>query len=224
MELFYLLVFSLILIGAFCGFLRYKSLNPPFIKLFPYFLLFQFAYQFAGYYYSFVYTAHQSNFPIFNIANFINFTFFASFFYTILSDRRVKLFILSTSILWVFFFFANVLLESITSFMVYSRTAIGILIVVYSLLYFYEILTDENVNKNPFRDATFWFSTALFFFYLCSTLTTSLWNYLVINDYSYGRLLINLFAFLLYGMYIVGFLLHKNDKPEQKHISLPDDD
>ncbi|WP_257957454.1 hypothetical protein [Parapedobacter tibetensis] len=94
--------------------------------------------------------------------------------------------------------------------MTYSRTMLGILVVTYSLLYFHEILTDDKNQKNPLRDATFWVVTALFFFYLCSTLTISLWNYLVINKAYFGNVLMKIYAFILYSMYIAGFLLHKN--------------
>ncbi len=211
MDSYTIILFLLIFLGGLIGFYKSKSITPPVLKLFPYFLMMQFSYQLIASLYSFVFTNFKSNYPIFNIFYLINFVFFSFLFSQIISAKWKRIFIAITAIIWVVFYFINLFhIQGISLLMTYSRTMLGILVVTYSLLYFHEILTDDKNQKNPLRDATFWVVTALFFFYLCSTLTISLWNYLVINKAYFGNVLMKIYAFILYSMYIAGFLLHKN--------------
>ncbi len=210
-----IVVLFLILLGGIIGILKRKSLSPPVLRLFPYFLFFQFGYQLWAALYSFVVTVHKSNYSIFNTAHLIVFIFFSIFFFSIIRSRRKKQVVIALALFWLFFYFFNLFFtQGIHVVMTHSRTLMGVFVVIYSLLYFHELLTDEKNDKNPIWDASFWFVTALFFFYLCSTLTLSLWNYLVINKVYIGSTLLNIFAFLLYSMYIAGFLLHRNNNSD----------
>ena len=213
-----IVILFLILLGGIIGVLKRESLSPSILRVFPYFLFFQFGYQLWATLYSFVLTEHKTNYPIFNVANLFIFLFFSIFFYKIINSKQKKRFVLTLAIVWVVFYFINLFfMQGINQLMTYSRTMMGAFVVIYALLYFHEMLTDDRNNKNPIRDASFWFVTALFFFYLCSTLTLSLWDYLVINKVYIGSTLLNTFAFLLYAMYIAGFVLHKNvDNASQK--------
>lgn len=189
-----------------------KSLQPQLMRFFPYFLLFQFGYQFFSTVYSFVLTSNESNHFIFNTFMIFNIVYFSMLFHGIVQSPAKRLAILITALLNILFYLANLLfLQDVAYLLTYSRTLMGILIVVYCMMYFHQLLTsDETSMGNPTRNATFWVVTALFFFYLCSTLTISLWNYLSFgNNQHIGPTMMRIFAFLLYGMYFTGFLLHR---------------
>lgn len=202
-------ILCLILLGGIIGFIKRKSLSPPILRVFPYFLFFQFGYQFWATLYSFVLTEHKTNYPVFNIANLVIFVFFSIFFHSIITSVTKRRLVVVLAVLWIVCYFINLFfIQGFGLLMTYSRTMMGAFVVIYALLYFHEMLTDDKNDKNPIRDASFWFATALFFFYLCSTLTISLWDYLVINKVYIGSTLLNTFASLLYIMYIAGFMLH----------------
>lgn len=207
-----LAVFVLILAASGVGFYRAKSLRPRAFQFFPYFLLFQFAYQFVSTAYSFILTSHESNHFIFNAFMIVNIMYFSWLFYSIIKSPSKRMVILVTTAVNILFYLANFLyLQGGEHLMTYSRTLMGILIVVYCLMYFHQLVaSDETSMGNPTRNATFWIVTALFFFYLCSTLTISLWNYLLLgNEQHIGPTMMRIFAFMLYGMYFAGFLLHR---------------
>lgn len=207
-----LAVFILILAAAAVGFYRSKALQPAVLRFFPYFLLIQFGYQFVSTAYSFILTSHESNHIIFNIFMIFNVVYFSLLFHSIVKSASKRRIIIVTTVANVLFYLANFLfLQGGGHLMTYSRTLMGVLIVVYCLMYFHQLVASEEVSLgNPTRDATFWIVTALFFFYLCSTLTISLWNYLSLgNDQHIGPTMMRIFAFLLYGMYLAGFLMHR---------------
>lgn len=212
------IILFLMLLGGIIGVLKRNALSPPIFRFFPYFLFFQFGYQLAATLYSFVFTNHNSNHLIFNVAYCISFIFLAFFFHQIMVSKLKRKVISLLAFIWVFFYFINLaFIQGIDSLMTYSRTLMGGIIVIYALLYFHELLTDDENDRDPLRDASFWCVTALFFFYLCSTLTLSLWNFLIINEVYIGPTMLNIFAFMLYSMYIAGFILHKNPKKDASY-------
>jgi|GEM_PF-925958 len=207
-----LVVFVLILTAAAAGFFRVKSLQPAVLRFFPYFLLVQFGYQYFSIVYSFILTSNESNHIVFNIFMIFNIVYFSLLFHGVITSRRKRAVIAATSVANVLFYAANfIFLQGGAYLMTYSRTLMGVLIVVYCLMYFHQLVASEETNvENPTRNATFWIITALFFFYLCSTLTISLWNYLSFGDDQHiGPTMMRVFAFLLYGMYLAGFLMHR---------------
>src|SRR5690606_40778911 len=72
---------GLVLLGAVIGFYKRPSPGIPVLKLFPYFLLFQFFYQLFASLYSFVFTDHASNHFIFNLTLPINILYFGALFH-----------------------------------------------------------------------------------------------------------------------------------------------
>ncbi len=207
-----IILLGLILLGAVIGFCSRKNMELPVLKLFPYFLLFQFFYQFIASLYSFVFTAHASNHFIFNLTLPINILYFGMLYHGIIRNPAKRKVIFVGTALNLLFFVINLLfIQDISFLMTYSRTAMSISLVVYSLLYFHEIVTDDNIeNINPVRNVSFWIITSIFFFYLCSTLTIIFWNYFVVNNEYVGSVMMRVFAFLLYSMYIAGMLLHRS--------------
>jgi len=207
-----LILLGLILFGAAIGFYSRKNLELPVLKLFPYFLLFQFAYQLAASLYSFVFTDHASNHFIFNLALPVNILYFGMLYHGIIRNQaKRKLIFVGTALNLIFFVINLLFIQEISFLMTYSRTAMSVSLIVYSLLYFHEIVTDDYIeNINPVRNASFWIITSIFFFYLSSTLTIIFWNYFVVNNEYVGSVMMRVFAFLLYSMYIAGMLLHRS--------------
>ncbi len=205
-----MMLLGLILLGAVIGFYNRKKLEIPVLRLFPYFLLFQLLYQLAASLYSFVFTAHASNHFIFNLSLPINVLYFGMLYHGILRNVVKRKIVVIGTILNLVFFIVNLLfIQDISFLMTYSRTAMSVSVVVYSLLYFHEIITDDRHNTNPLRQAPFWIVTSLFFFYLSSTLTIIFWSYFVVSNEHVGSVMLRVFAFLLYSMYIAGLLLHR---------------
>lgn len=211
-----LILLGLILVGAFIGFYKRNNLALPVLRLFPYFLLFQFFYQLVASLYSFVLTDHASNHFIFNIALPINILFFGMLFHGIIGNTmKRRIIVVGTSVNLLFFFIDLLFIQGISFLMTYSRTAMSVSLVIYSLLYFHEIITsDTGYETNPVRNVSFWIVTGIFFFYLSSTLTIIFWNYFVVNNEYFGSAMLRIFAFVLYAMYIAGILLHKSENKD----------
>ncbi len=211
MNIATIILMSLILLGAIIGFYKRDKLDPPILKFFPYFLLFQFAYQTIASTYSSVFTQHASNYFIFNLSIPINLAYFSLMFHGIIRNPfKRKLVVIGTIINFSFYLINLIFIQGLFVLMTYSRTTMAITLVLYSLLYFHERVTSEEENEtNPTRNAAFWIVTAIFFFYLCSTLTIILWNQLIISNIYIGPTMMLIFAFLLYAMYIAGIVLHK---------------
>ncbi|GGG97561.1 hypothetical protein GCM10007415_36210 [Parapedobacter pyrenivorans] len=205
------ILLGLILLGAGIGFYNRNNLRLPVLKLFPYFLLFQFLYQLIASLYSFVLTEHASNHFIFNISLPINMLCFGVLFHGIVRHPvKRKVIIVGTALNLLFFLIDLLFVQDISFLMTYPRTTMSISLVIYSLLFFHEIVTsDSGYDINPVRNASFWIVTGIFFFYLSSTLTIIFWNYFVVNNEYFGTVMLRVFAFILYSMYIAGILLHK---------------
>ncbi|MBK1440395.1 hypothetical protein JHJ32_10395 [Parapedobacter sp. ISTM3] len=187
------------------------------LKFFSFFLLFQFLYQLAAALYSFVFTQHEPNYFIFNLTMPVNIAYFSALFYDIVKHPAKRKFIVSTTVINLLFYVINLaFIQGLFALMTYSRTALAVSLVIYSLLYFHEMLTSSAAENevNPTRSATFWIVTAIFFFYLCSTLTIIIWDYLVASNPIIGPLMTRIFGFLLYAMYVVGMMLHKAEHKE----------
>lgn len=202
---------GLVLSGAVIGFYKRALLPIPVLKLFPYFLLFQFLYQLFASLYSFVFTDHASNHFIFNLVLPVNILYFGALFHGVIRHPMKRKVVVVGTVLNLLFFFVDVLfIQDISFLMTYPRTTMAVSLVVFALLYFHDVVkSDRQYDTNPARNATFWMVTGIFFFYLSSTLTIIFWSYFVVNNVYFGSVMLRVFAFILYSMYIAGMLLHK---------------
>lgn len=205
------ILLGLVLLGAIIGFYNRHNLGLPVLKLFPYFLLFQFLYQLTASLYSFVFTDHASNHFIFNCALPVNILYFGMLFHGVVRHPIKRKVVVVATVLNLLFFFIDLLfIQDISFLMTYPRTTMSVSLVVFALLYFHDIVkSDRGYDTNPARNAAFWIVTGIFFFYLSSTLTIIFWTYFVVNDVYFGSVMLRVFAFILYSMYIAGILLHK---------------
>lgn len=206
-----IVLLALVLLGAVIGFYHRHNLGLPVLKLFPYFLLFQFLYQLFASLYSFVFTDLSSNHFIFNLALPVNILYFGALFHGVVQHPlKRKVIIVGTVLNLLFFFIDLIFIQDISFLMTYPRTTMSVSLVVFALLYFHDLVkSDRQYDINPVRNATFWIVTGIFFFYLSSTLTIIFWTYFVVNDVYFGSVMLRVFAFILYSMYIAGIVLHK---------------
>src|SRR5690606_13423219 len=96
---------GLVLLGSIIGFYKRSALGPPVLKLFPYFLLFQFFYQLFASLYSFVFTDHASNHFIFNLALPVNMLYFGALFHGVVKHPIKRQLIVASTVLNLMFFF-----------------------------------------------------------------------------------------------------------------------
>ncbi|WP_262246696.1 hypothetical protein [Parapedobacter soli] len=206
-----IILLGIILLGVVIGLYRWHKLDLPVLKLFPYFLLFQFIYQLFASLYSFVFTDHASNHFIFNGVLPVNILFFGVLFHGVIRNPTTRKIIIAGTVLNLVFFFIDLFfIQDFSFLMTYPRTTMSVSLVVFALLYFHELIkSDRGYDINPVRNAAFWIVTGIFFFYLSSTLTIIFWNYFVVNNVYFGSVMMRVFAFILYSMYIAGILLHR---------------
>lgn len=96
---------GLVFLAAIIGLYNRNNLGLPVLKLFPYFLLFQFLYQLAASLYSFVFTDHASNHFIFNLALPVNILYFGALFHGVIwHPVKRKVVIIGTVLNLMFFF------------------------------------------------------------------------------------------------------------------------
>ena len=206
-----IILLGLVLLGAVIGLYNRRNLGVPVLRLFPYFLLFQFTYQSAASLYSFVFTDHASNHFIFNCTLPVNILYFGALFHGVIKHPLKRRVVVVGTVLNLLFFIVDAwFIQDISFLLTYPRTTMSVSLVVFALFYFHDLMrSDGKDDINPVRDAAFSIVTGIFFFYLSSTLTIIFWNYFVVNDVYVGAVMLRVFAFILYSMYIAGILLHK---------------
>lgn len=142
---------------------------------------------------------------------------FAYFFYHILEKitfKKTVIYLLVT--FYVFYMIDRFILQNNGEYLSYVRSFMGFNLVVFSLLYFFNLFDFTKPEENLTSKADFWVVIGIFFFYLTSTVILSITNYMV----SFGKELIKYYkpdtmkylAMTLYSFYILGFICHKPEK------------
>lgn len=197
-----------ILISLIISIIFYKKLEPKWLRLFTWFLLFTIVTQVAG----FVYSASfkKSNHFIFNIYILIQFIFYFGIFYKTFESKNLKLTTLIISFAFVIYYWLNIIFK--TGFYIFNSAgnSLGsILTILCCLLYFVSLFTSEVV-VNYFRISMFWIATGLLFFFVGNLIYLSLMGYIVKynldsggNIYRYIMVTLNL---LMYGLFSLGFI------------------
>lgn len=186
----------------------YKRLQPKWLQLFFYFLLFTLAIETVAALYSQRY--QKSNHFILNIYLLINFCFYLLIFMKAFEKRSLKIFARATLLLFVLFYLADIIfIEGFYYFNVYSFCIGSVFIVLCCLLYFMGLLTSDKL-VNYFTIPMFWISTGLLFFYVGNLVQMSLLKYIIDNRldpggeiYLFISVTLNV---LLYGALTISFL------------------
>src|SRR5664279_4339666 len=147
-----------ILICLVISILFYRELEPKWLRLFTWFLLFTILTQVTGFLYS--YYSKRSNHFIFNIYILVQFIFYFGIFYKTFQSKNLKLTTLIISLAFVIYYWFNI------NFYVFNSAgySLGSILTIFCcLLYFVSLFTSEAV-VNYFRISMFWIATGLLFF------------------------------------------------------------
>jgi hypothetical protein len=209
------LTFAIEFIAILSGFLKLKSLNNKGLKFFPIFLLIQF--------FNMLLTSRivhfGANTGAYNIFMVFDTACISYLFYHLLEKANFKKVVIYMTIVFIIFYFINrFFIQNGGEYLSYSRSLMGFNLVVFSLLYFFNLFDFTKPEENLTRKADFWIVIGIFFFYLTSTVLLSALNYMVelksdLLKY-YKPDTIKFLAMGLYSFYIVGFLCHKPQQQE----------
>ena len=151
-------------------------------------------------------------FPVFHILNPIEYVLYALFFYELAAIIFIKRFIGVTVVLLIVFSVSNTLrwqpLEEDNSNAYLAGAA---LMVVYSLLYYYELYQRKDFSVPIVKLPDFWIVTGIFFLYVGSFFVIGFTRIIVALDSENATNLniINLFLnILLYALFFYGFRCH----------------
>jgi len=189
----------------------YKKLQPKWLQLFFYFLLYTLVTEIGAVLYS--QYLRKSNHFIINIYLLINFSFYLLIFFKTFEKKSLKSFIRIAFILFILFYSFNILfIEGFYFFNIYSFCLGSIIIVSCSLLYFMELFSSDRII-NYFTLPMFWISTGLLFFYVGNLLQISLLRYIINNRldpdgrmYNFIMVTLNI---ILYGAFTLSFLCNQ---------------
>jgi hypothetical protein len=215
----FLLVFSFVVefFAAFTGLFRRKHLENKGLRFFPVFLFIQFLNILASSLYTRVFQL-GFNLWMYNIFMVFDMLCFSYFFYYQFDSPKLKKVTVFISILFVVFYTINLLfIQDFFKYFSNSRSLMGGNLIVFSLLYFFQLFNNPKMVEDITRKAQFWIVIGIFFFYLTSTVIMGSLNYLItiyaeISKYYNHSATIKYLAMSLYSFYIIGFLCHKSEK------------
>jgi hypothetical protein len=201
-------VCTFILICLIISIFFYDKLEPKWLRLFTWFLLFAIVTQVTGFVYSANYK--KSNHFIFNIYILVQFIFYFGIFYKTFQTKNLKLIALIIGLVFVIYYWSIIIFK--TSFFIFNSASYSlgsILTIICCLLYFVSLFKSEEV-VNYFRIPMFWIATGLLFFFVGDFVYMSLMGYIVKHNldtgghiYRYIMVTLNL---LMYGLFSLGFI------------------
>lgn len=193
------------------AFYFYKVLQPEWLRILAWFLIFALLTQVAGSFYS-NYTGKSNHF-IFNIYFGLEYLFYFFLFYIGFQSKKMKILMVIFAMVFIIFYSVNIFFgKGLYLFNTTTYTFGSLLIIISSLLYFVLLfLSDETINY--FRMPMFWIAAGLLFYYIGVGVYMSLLDYIVRNDLDKGGQLYGIIAFilniLLYAMFTFGFLSNR---------------
>ncbi|WDF77776.1 hypothetical protein PQ469_28220 [Mucilaginibacter sp. KACC 22773] len=200
-----------LLIAFGVSLIRYKKLEPRWLRLFTYFLLATFLIQTVGYLYSAL--LKKSNHFIFNCYTLFEFEFLFVVFFKALGRKIFKNIVIFIALTFTLVYIYEVFIQG--HFFIYSPFASNagkFLTLLCCMLYLTELLmADEYVSF--FRTPMFWIATGIMiaavgdFLYLC------FFDYIITNKLDpegrvYGIITTSL-SVIEYGFFTIGFLCKK---------------
>lgn len=202
------------LLSALIGIFKRKTIENKGLKFFPIFLLIQFFNVLASSLYVRVFHLGR-NLWMYNLYMLFDMACFAYLFYHILEKQKFKKTIIYLLIsFYAFYIVDKFFLQNNGEYLTYARSLMGFNLVVFSLLYFFNLFDFTKPEENLTSKADFWIVISIFFFYLTSTIVMSLTNY--VSSFKFNEMIkfynpdtMKYFALALYSFYIVGFLCHK---------------
>lgn len=196
------------LICLLAGAIYYKRLQPQWLRLFFYFIVFTFITD-AG---ASMYSAYfkKSNHFLVNICYVVTFLFYFFLFYRNAETKKIKKAVYTSAIIYILFALCDVVFINGFYFLnTYSFCVGSILIIFCCMLYFMWLFSSDKLI-NYFKIPMFWIATGLLFYYTGNLVQMSLFFYILNNNLDPGAMVYRFisvtFNILLYGSFTVSFL------------------
>ena len=203
MDVLNIIYFSILAIGFLASLSIYLEKNAPrYLQFFPPFLALTFAVEMTGY---FMRIRHVGNILMYNFFTTFEFIFYFSILYFVINQPTIRKAILVSIWLYPLIALLNIFcFQGVKTLHTNTINLGAILIIVYCIVYFYELIK-HTAHAKPLRASAFWICCGLLFFY---TLTMPIMAAKGLNllQRPYYRLLMSTPNYLLYILFTIAFL------------------
>jgi hypothetical protein len=200
----------LLMTAATAGFAIIRKKDPLYLRLFPYFLLFDFIVEYIGISKQ---QANQNNLAYYNFLAAVEFGFFTFFFSRTIPNDRIKkflaktVFVLPVVCLVNYFFIQGPFVFNTYTFMISS-----VVMIILATIYYYHSFNQE-VAISRLREPSFWINTGILFFFVCTATVLGGVNYFAFSSMSvrlnFGMILRGVSAFFYFTL-LIAFLCQIN--------------
>lgn len=204
------ITFLIELLSAIIGFAIRKTLVNRGLKFFPIFMLIQFFNVLASSIYLKL-LGYSNNIWMYKLFMLFDLACFAYLFHQILENIKFKKIVIYLTIgFYIFYFIDRFFIQNNGEYLSFARSVIGFYLVVFSLMYFFNLFDFAKPEENLTQKVDFWIVIGIFFFYLTSVVLLRATNYMIAlksdllkyyNPYA--------MKFLAMSLYIIGFLCNK---------------
>lgn len=195
-----------LMIATAAGFAIIRKKDPFYLRVFPYFLLFDFIIEYLGVRRQQI---NQNNLAYYNFLAAVEFGFFTFFFSRTIPNDRIKkflaktVFVLPLICLVNYFFIQGPFVFNTYTFMIGS-----VIMIILAIIYYYQSFNHE-IAVGRLHKPSFWINTGILFFFVCTASVLSSLNYLALLPLSvrlnFGLILRSVSAFF-YLTLIIAFL------------------
>ena len=175
---------------------------PPFLKLFPFFLFLTLLVELTG-----AFLMATNNTPLYNFFSIFEFIFYLYIIKNIIHNKRIRKIITIVMVLYPIAALINIffILGSVNKLHITTYSLGCLLIVIFSIYYFYELFK-STASVNLKREPAFWIITGLLFFYTCSFPIFGFANFIsAVIAKNIGGVLV-IINVILYVLFAVAFL------------------
>lgn len=167
-----------VIIPVILGAIKFGRLNQC-MRWAYFYLIVALVFQVTG---STMYTYGQNNLPLFHLYSVVRFGFLSYIFFHLLSDRFIKRVILANILFFLLFSCFNVFfIQSMFEFNTNTLTIEGILLIIYSVFFLLQILSQMKV-KFVERYHGFWLVSGILYYFAGNFFLFNLSNILIEDD------------------------------------------
>jgi hypothetical protein len=185
----------------------YSSLRNTILRYFPFFLLFIVAAELTGTYIGQV--LHASNHTLYNFTYFVGFIFYTSLYYQIYQVPTHRKILVYIAVLFLLFYTLNIFfIQKIGIFNSYSVILGSLILIVYTCLYFLELIQQVKPAKT-LKEPLFWISSGILISCLIGFFYWTFFELRIDRSGKLLRLLIKNSVLVRYLCFSIGFICQK---------------
>jgi hypothetical protein len=201
-----------LMITTAIGFITYSKKNPLYLRVLPFFLLFDVVIELIG---KAVMTAGNNNALMFSLYSIVEFSYFLFYFRQTIYGAGVKKkirilqFVLPAICLINIFF-----IQGTRVFHTYSYSLASMVMVSLGVTYFYRLFKNRE-QLDLLREPSFWISIGITFFFVGSLSIVGALNYIAVLPRAIKnniQTIIQIVAAFFYFFYIIAFLCRTNTR------------